>query len=135
MKKIIAIVLVCICVLGIVGCSQQPPQVQEGQILAEGNVINVDVTSMPGGDNYSFSGADAKAIVDYLSTLNLESNFEENPDEYTGGGWVISLKYENGGVLTIYHNCNMFICVKGGPWYKMTFDEASRFGTLLDELK
>ena len=29
----------------------------------------------------------------------------------------------------------MFIRVKGGSWYKMTYDEASRFDTLLDELK
>ena len=135
MKKIIAIVLVCICVLGIVGCSQQPQQVQGGQLLAEGNVINIDVSSLPEGYNYSFSGADAKAIIDYLSTLNLESNFEENPNEYDGMTWVISLKYENGDALTIHHFGNMFIRVKGGSWYKMTYDEASRFDTLLDELK
>ena len=135
MKKIIAIVLVCICVLGIVGCSQQPQQVQGGLLLAEGNVINIDVSSLPEGYNYSFSGADAKAIIDYLSTLNLESNFEENPNEYDGMTWVISLKYENGDTLTIYHFGNIFIRVKGGSWYKMTYDEASRFDTLLDELK
>ena len=135
MKKIIAIVLVCICVLGIVGCSQQPQPVQGNQLLAEGNVIKIDVSSLPEGYNYSFSGADAKAIVDYLSTLNLESNFEENPNEYDGMTWVISLKYENGDALTIHHFGNMFIRVKGGSWYKMTYDEASRFDTLLDELK
>ena len=134
MKKIIAIVLVCIYVLGIVGCSQQPQQMQVSQLLAEGNVINIDVSSLPEGYNYSFSGADAKSIVDYLSTLNLESNFEENPNEYAGMTWVISLKYENGDALTIYH-FDMFIRVKGGSWYKMTYDEARRFDTLLDELK
>ena len=134
MKKIIAIVLICICMLGIVGCSQQPQQVQGGQLLAEGNVINIDVSSLPEGYNYSFSGADAKSIVDYLSTLNLESNFEENPNEYAGMTWVISLKYENGDTLTIYHSGNMFIRANGGSWYKMTYDEASRFDTLLDEL-
>jgi hypothetical protein len=135
MKKIIAIVLVCICVLGIVGCSQQPQQVQGGQLLAEGKVINIDISSRPKGYNYSFSGKDAEAIIDYLSTLNLESNFEENPNEYMGMTWVISLKYENGDALTIHHFGNMFIRVKGGSWYKMTYDEASRFDTLLDELK
>jgi len=151
MKKIIAIVLVCICMLGIVGCSHKPQQVQgsqllaEGshkpqqvqgsQLLAEGNVINIDVSSLPEGYNYSFNQADAKAIIDYLLTLNLESNFEENPNEYGGMTWVISLKYENGDTLTIYHFGNMFIRVNGGSWYKMTYDEASRFDTLLDELK
>ena len=135
MEKIIAIVLVLICVLGIVGCSQQPQQVRGSQLLAEGNVVNIDVSSLPEGYNYSFSGEDAKGIIDYLSNLNLESNFEENPNEYGGMTWVISLKYENGDTLTIYHFGNIFIRVKGGSWYKMTYDEASRFDTLLDELK
>ena len=135
MKRMIAIVLVCICVLGIVGCSQQPQQLKGDLLLAEGNVINIDVSSMPEGYNYSFSGTDAKAIIDYLSTLNLESNFEENPNEYDGMTWVISLQYENGDALTIYHFGNMFIRGEDGSWYKMTYDEASRFDTLLDELK
>ena len=135
MKQMIAIVLVCICVLGIVGCSQQPQQLKGDLLLAEGNVINIDVSSAPEGYNYLFSGTDAKAIIDYLSTLNLESNFEENPNEYDGMTWVISLQYENGDALTIYHFGNMFIRVEDGSWYKMTYDEASRFDTLLDELK
>ena len=135
MKKLLIITLAFLYVLSMVGCSQQPQQVQGGQLLAEGNIVKIDVSSLPEGYDYSFSGADAKAIIDYLSTLNLESNFEENPNEYDGMTWVISLKYENGDALTIYHFGNMFIRVKGGSWYKMTYDEASRFDTLLDELK
>ena len=133
MKKIV-MVLVCICVLSSFGCSQQPQQVLGKQLLTEGNVISIDVSSLPEGYNYSFSGKDAKAIIDYLSTLNLESNFEENPHEQTGMTWVISLTYEDGNSLTIYHFGNMFISVEGGSWYKMTYDEANRFNTLLDEL-
>lgn len=128
------IVLVCICVLGSVGCSQHPQQVLGKQLLPEGNVINIDVSSLPKGYNYSFSGKDTKAIIDYLSTLNLESSFEENPDKYVGMTWVISLTYEDGDSLTIYHFGNMFIKVNGGSWYKMTNDEAKRFKILLDEL-
>ena len=135
MKKLLTIALAFLCLLGMVGCSQQPQQVQGGLLLAEGNVIKIDVSSLPEEYNYSFDGEGAKEIIDYLSTLNLESNFEENPNEYDGMTWVISLKYENGDALTIHHFGNMFIRVKGGSWYKMTYDEASRFDTLLDELK
>lgn len=134
MKKILTIVLVYICVLGMVGCSQQPQQVQSNHLLAEGNVINIDVSSLPEGYNYSFSGEEAKAIIDYLSNLNLDSDFKENPNEYSGMTWVISLQYDNGDVLTVYHFGNLFIRSEKGSWYKMTFDEASRFDTLLDEL-
>ena len=48
--------------------------------------------------------------------------------------WVISLEYDNGDVLTVYHFGNMFIRTENGPWYKMTYDEAKRFDTLLNEL-
>ena len=160
MEKIIAIILVLICVLGIVGCSQQPQQMQGSQqsqqmqgsqqsqqmqgsqqpqqvrgsqLLAEGNVVDIDVSSLPEGYNYSFSGEDTKGIIDYLSNLNLESNFEENPDDYVGMTWVISLKYESGDTLTLYHFGN-FIRSEKGSWYKMAYEEANRFYTLLDEL-
>ena len=120
--------------LVIVGCSQQSQQVQGNQLLAEGNVIKIDVSSLPEGYNYSFDGEEAKEIIDYLSNLNLQSNFEENPNEYTGMTWVISLEYENGDILTIYHFGNMFIRAEKGTWYKMTYEEASCFEILLEEL-
>lgn len=134
MRKLFSIVLVLFCVLGMVGCNQQPQQVQGNQLLAEGNAININVSSLPEGYDYSFSGENAKAIIDYLSNLNLESNFEENPNEYMGMTWVISLEYDNGNVLTIYHSGNMFIRSESSSWYKMNFDEASGFGALLNEL-
>ena len=134
MKKLITLILVFIFMLGMVGCNQRPQQVQSNQLLVDGNVINIDVSSLPAKYSYSFSGEDAKAIIDYLSTLNLDSDFEENPNEHNGMTWVISLKYENGDTLTIYHFANMFIRSEKGYWYKMTYEEASRFDTLLNEL-
>ena len=134
MRKLLAILLGIFCVLSIVGCSQQSQQVQGNQLLAEGNVIKIDVSSLPEGYNYSFNGENAKEIIGYLSSLNLQGNFEENPNEYTGMTWVITLEYENGDTLTIYHFGNMFIRSEKGSWYKMTYEEASRFDVLLNEL-
>ena len=134
MKKLLTIALVFLCVFGMVGCSQQPQQVQSNKLIAEGNVIKIDVSSLPEGYNYSFDGEDAKEIIDYLSNLNLQSNFEEDPNEYTGMTWVISLEYDNGEILTVYHFGNMFIRSEKGSWYRMTYDEANCFDTLLDEL-
>ena len=64
MKKLLIITLAFLYVLSMVGCSQQPQQVQGGQLLAEGNIVKIDVSSLPEGYDYSFSGADAKAIID-----------------------------------------------------------------------
>ena len=105
-----------------------------GLLLRDGNVKSISVSSLPNGYDYSFKGKDAEKIIDYLSDLSLIEQFEENPNEYTGMTWVISLEYEEGDALQIYHFGNMFIRIKGGSWYKMTDDEALRFEALLEEL-
>lgn len=97
-------------------------------------IINVTVTSSPPGYTYSFHNDDATAIVDYLLGLNLISDFQENPDDYFGMMWIISLEYENGVTVTVYHSVNMFIRTNSGPWYKMNFEEADRLYALLHEL-
>lgn len=132
MKKRIVFLLVLAFVLSAVGCSQQ---VQGNQLLLEGNIVSVQVSSFPEGYNDSFHGEDADAIVEYLSNLNLESKFKENPNEYVGMTWEIALKYDNGNVMKMYHFGNLFIRTEQGPWYKMNYDEASRFDALLNALR
>lgn len=132
MKKLITLVLSLLLIFVLFGCSSITAD--KSPLLRECNVKKVSVSSSPEGYDYSFGGKDAEAIVDYLSDLRLDSQFEENPDEYSGMTWVISLEYDDGDVSQIYHFGNMFIRANDGPWYKMTSDEAIRFDTLLDEL-
>jgi hypothetical protein len=66
--------------------------------------------------------------------LDLLSDFEENPDQYVGMTWDIVLEYEDGTTETVYHFGNKFICKSGGPWYRMTYEQASAFDSLLWEL-
>lgn len=96
-------------------------------------VIKVTARSSPEGYYYSFREDDAYAIVDYLSELNLISDFEEDPHEYVGMTWIISVEYDNGDVATVYHFGNMFIRTDSGPWYKMTYEEASRIDKLIKQ--
>ena len=107
---------------------------EDNKLFAKGNIVKIDVSSLPEGRNYSFCGEDVNAITDYLSSLSLISEFEENPDKYDGMTWIITLEYENGDTLDIYHFGNMFIRSQSGSWYKMTYEEASRFDALLYEL-
>lgn len=140
MKKLVAFVLVLILIVCFCGCNNHQAQngdnqqSQDVKLLEEGNVKSVSVTSLPEGYEYSFSGDDAKTVVDYLVNLNLITEFKENPNEYVGMTWVISLEYENGDTTIIYHFGNMFIRTESGPWYQMTYEEASRFDALLNEL-
>ncbi len=164
MKKIIAFILLFTFIVCFCGCnnqqlqnnnSKQPSNVNSQQSESENsqqsqnseisktddlslvktdNVKNVVVESMPEGYEYLFGGDDANAIADYLVNLDLITDFDENPDEYVGMTWVINIKYENGDTTTVYHFGNMFIRVKGGTWYKLTYEQANRFYTLLEEL-
>ena len=47
--------------------------------------------------------------------------------------WVITYVYEDGTQLTMYHFGNMFFRAGHGEWYRMTYEEASSFGSLIYE--
>ena len=47
MRKLFAILLAVFCVLGVVGCTNQSQQVKGNRLLSEGNVIKIDVSSLP----------------------------------------------------------------------------------------
>ena len=144
MKKLIAQVLAFTFLILLVGCQETEiqsteisrdnvsNQVSGSQLLIEGNVIKCDVSSLPEYYNYSFKGESAKKIVGYLSSLNLESNFEENPNEHFGMTWKITLEYDNGEILNVYHFGN-FIRTENSSWYKN--EQARYFDELLDEIK
>ncbi len=128
MKRAMSAALVLFCVLGLVGCGKQQ-QIKGKQLLAESTVTTVTVASEPTGYLYSFVGEDAKMIVDYLYELRLAET--ENPWRM-GMSWAISLEYDDGTALTVYH-CGEYIVVEKN-WYKITNDDGSRFDTLLSEL-
>ena len=117
-----------------VGMREISAEAGEDDLLQAGDVTQVSVTSLPGGYAYAYEGEDAMAIVDYLESLSLQSRFKEDPDEYTGMTWVISVDYADGSTVTVYHSGNMFIRTADGPWYRMEYEEADRFHALLDEL-
>ena len=96
------------------------------------NVKSVSIISSPMGYEYSFSGDDANAVVDYLAGLNVKPYSKGN--DYTGMSWDISIEYEDGNTLTVYHCANKLIKINHGRWYEMTYDEASRLDALLDEI-
>ena len=130
MKKIVVFVLALLCVVALVGCS--PAHAEESTLLKEGTVKRVSVTSDPEAYAYSYTGKDAQAIVDYLSSLDLTENSGGNNAD--GGSWKIVLEYKDGSTVVLYHSGNKVITVSGGSQYKMTYEQASAFDSLLDEL-
>ena len=132
MKKLAVLLLILACLLPMSACSGAAAK---GEILLkEGTVTEISVSSLPKSYDYTFQGDDAQSIRDYIAELGLTTDFPENPNEYAGMTWVISLEYEDGDILTIYHFGNMFIRTADSSWYKMTYEEASRFDTLISNL-
>lgn len=97
-------------------------------------VAKVHVTSLPEAYDYTFDGADAQEIAEYLRGLTLISDFDENPDEYYGMTWVIEVEYENGESGTVCHFGNMFIRAGHGKWYKTVQSEAVKLDALIEKL-
>ena len=117
-----------------VGTGETSAEAGEDDLLQAGYVTQVAVSSLPEGYAYAYVGEDAMAIVDYLDSLSLQSRFKEDPDEYTGMTWVISVDYADGSTVTVHFFGNLFIRKEDGPWYRMEDEEAERFHALLDEL-
>lgn len=153
MRQTMAVVLTLLVLFGLCGCAApareastdppeapaptQPPQTQpagDDKLISGEKVIHAAVTSQPGDYDQSFYGSAAMAIGEYLRELRLIADLEEDPGSYAGMTWVISLAFESGETETVYHFGNRFIRTENGPWYQLSYEEASRFGRLLDEL-
>ena len=98
-------------------------------------VKGIFVHSLPEGYKYSFTEEAAVAkIMDYFGGLKLTEDFPENPDEYGGMTWVVEIAGTDGTIQTLYHFVNMFLRADDSPWYKMEYEEAAYFATLLEDL-
>ena len=125
MKRILIMILaIAICLPVLSGCGLPN--------LDGSSIKSISVTSSPEGYEYSFKGADAQAIVDYLESLHLTPFSGINSED--GMAWVISIEDKNGKITTVYHSCNKYIMAEDGSLYEMIFEEANRFSTLLHEL-
>ena len=100
-----------------------------------GAVAKIHVTSLPEGYDYSFSGEEVKPITDYLVSLHPVS-IDDNDGYMDGMTWVIELTYADGSVNEIYHIGNTYIHKSDGnkKYYKLTYEEASRFDTIIRDL-
>lgn len=103
--------------------------------LNPSDISGITVSSVPEGMNYSFTNeADVALIAAYFNGLNLSTEYEESPDEYFGMTWIVTVNYTSGQKYTYYHFGNMFLKSQDSGWYKMTYEEASGFDKLLEEL-
>ena len=98
MKRILLMILtLAICLPVLSGCT--PKQFKN---LNESDIKSVSVSTLPEfyGYEYSFSGDEARAVVDYLSGLKLTPILISIPKG--GMTWVIEIEYEDESETTVY---------------------------------
>ena len=100
-------------------------------LFKAGYVRHISVSGFPEDCIYDFTGRNAQAILDYLSGLDLVEDATPPPP---GGVSDITIEYEDGSTVKLYHSANEYIGISGGSQYKMTYEQASAFDSLLDEL-
>lgn len=135
MRKIYLCVLIIILILSMCACAVDTTVKGTALVSAEG-VTMITVSSIPENDTYNRIYTDSQKIskiTEYIDSLTLDTDFSENPNEYTGMTWVITYVYEDGTQITMYHFGNMFFMVNGGKWHHMPHEEAVVFGSLISE--
>ena len=108
----------------------------EKMLLPEGEITHIEVAMSFGSfPQYSFSdGESIKTFKEYFTTLDLESDFTEKPEEYNGQTWVVTFTYADQREETIYHFGNMFVRNQNGEWYKMKYEQAARLDEIMDQI-
>ncbi len=135
-KAVLFAAAILLPILLFAACSSSPSgeggkSARGSDLLKDLPVAKATVSSLPPAGNYAFSADACGPIVDYLSSLELTRDFDEDPDTYGGRTWVIALEYQNGEKQTVYHFGNLFLRADGGPWYKMDYEAAALFDRLI----
>lgn len=126
-KLIVCVFIIMFGVVIITGCKNS----------AEEDMDTISVTVLPENKEYErtyTSKEKVLKIVDYLNGLTLEEEFTENPDEYAGMTYVITLAYQGEGQAVYYHFGNRFLKLDGElgfDWRRMNYGEASQLESII----
>lgn len=127
MKKVTAIVLLFILLLLLCSCAMK------GSVSLPENITKISV-SWNGGAYNVFSYTEPEKIsnlVQYFTSLEL-SKTREDPTQYNGGGWIITIQTEN-ETFRMHHYGNRFFKTTDGKWWEIPYAQASAFDALLKD--
>lgn len=102
------------------------------------NVERIEVASSPASDTLpARTYADREQIgriVSYLNDLRLTTHFSENPDEYCGQTFYLTLVCTDGSMRKFTHFGNLFFREGDGAWRRMEYEQAAQLEMMLREL-
>ena len=100
-----------------------------------GKIKNVKVYTRPIVTVYDFSGDDAQKIVDFISELQLISDYEDDPYEYDNEYLEIEIEYAGKGKIEeISQKADKFIASRYSDWYAIDESDGKRLKELISEL-
>lgn len=129
MKKFLALGLMLIFVSVLSGCDKQRGE----EIILPDNIEKITI-AWHGGPLTTFSYTDSSKIDklrEYFTSLELIST-KKDPNEYVGGGWVITVE-DNSEILEMIHYGNMFFKTPDGVWWEISYEQAEALSTILRE--
>ena len=74
-------------------------------------------------------------LAEYILDMDVQAEFSEDPNVYTGMTWVLAVNYEDGSTVTVEFFGNLFIRADAGSWQKVSQQEAQGLEALLKELQ
>ncbi len=98
------------------------------------NVKEISISTLPESNTYIRTintSEEITEIINYINNMNLEKDFSENPNEYTGMTIIIKFIYEDNSYVEVYSFGNMFLKVGNETWLRMKYDEAEALGELV----
>ncbi|MDF2685851.1 MAG: antirepressor regulating drug resistance protein, partial [Clostridia bacterium] len=99
-------------------------------------VTGITISTLPENTEYLrtyTSPEKINAILAHIIDLTLNDKFNENPEEYYGMTYVITITYNNNGQKIYYHFGNMFFKEDGKAWEKMIYDEAVKLENIIQK--
>ena len=131
MKRMLLFALLLMLILCACGTGE-PPEVKAADLVRTEGIREIRISHMPEAKSYRrtyLRPEKIKAVTDYLEDLRLTGEIEEN--RYCGGVWVITVCYEDGSEVTLYHSCNILFRAEDGIWRKMEHEQAQAFDELI----
>lgn len=129
MKKLISFILLLTVAMNLCACSNKT----NGTVTLPENIDKLTI-ALNSGPALTFSYTDGekiRVIAEYLSSLDLTPT-KEDPSEYTGGGWEITVT-SGTNTIDLFHYGNLFFKTADGKWWAISYEQAEKFTTLLKE--
>ena len=133
MKKIISSCLLIAILLMLSSCSTKKDNIT---INNAKNIIKITIKTKPGNDR-SIKSTENKSriteIANYINGLDLKK-ITKNPNEYTGGAYIITLYFDDKTSTEYVHFGNMFFKESGKDWYEMSYNQAEELDDIYNSL-